>query len=801
MKHVLIAIYLLVAAMGFGDLSLRSYSVDVVDPQGAVITDGQFTVTVYDQGTETLATIYNSPTGLSTMANPIIYTADTQYLTRGTIQFYAPATSYDVYILSAAYPGSAQRAKVTPSERRVTFTKAYGLTNTIAKSNVVYMLPPASSVTNANELIEAKLANDTVIYLMDGLYQISGDITLTGYSNLTIEGMGPQTYIKNVGTENYCCIYQEGPGHDLIIRNLTVDNDNIGNPYAAFNKCIFINGNKADPGLCYNILVEGITAKNPEAEALCFDYQFFTTVRNCIIEDAAWSGITMAQNKYGNIYNNKINRSGNSPAVVGTLCAAINVQSSPFTLVHDNWIRNPWYGGIGVSTSMDEYGPSYNCSVYGNIINGHLSGSGSGNSQGAIDVGISGTTATIVPYNIDIFSNNVHQTYLSAVQYTHNVGGPYRLSCSGVATTPFVDVEIGDKIYLDGDGNTYTDGSVNDGYYYVADIDEQIGTGNTGRDWIDLEMPHAYFFTPTNPEVGDVYSVTVTLNGVSSTKSYTCLAGTTVKSVINGLINAIRTSQKETSTDPWIYIASSTDYNPADPSNPTKLYLTACTRGSQYEFTASAEVTNAGGSLTPTISAARYYGLRATLSSGLSFQHGMSSPGIMVTDGTNIKIHDNQLNGRATSAAIMMASDIADGSNIFAWNNTVGANYSFYTRSLSTSVAFRGQPTPPSVNMTTVSPAHANCYAYSNGTTFTNSGEIDAMIWDVPPALVGADYIFVDLSNTAGADVQLDFAGTDTATGYDGTIDGNTDDSYGLIHLHCYIDGIWTPVVTIGTWS
>lgn len=329
-------------------------------------------------------------------------------------------------------------------------TTAGSISTALKPQKIVYLFP--------TDDIEAYCADDTHIILSAGTWEITDDINVS-FDNFTLEGQGPQTIINNATGEGYCCIYQAGANHDITIKNLLIDNNHAGDPFDAFNKCIFINGNVTDPALCHNIVIDGVTAMNSEAETICIDYSYYVTVRNCTTYDGAWAGITLAQCKYGNIYNNRIVRSGHYNNG-NTLSHGINLQSSPYCTVHDNWIHNGLTGGIGVSTAFDAYDSSHHVSIYGNTLIGCTS---NGVANGAAI--LIASADTLVPEYINIHDNHVYSTYLSSCtfDFTGNADGELNLTAAG--TKPFVDIEVGDNIYLTANGGVAA------GQYVVAGVD------------------------------------------------------------------------------------------------------------------------------------------------------------------------------------------------------------------------------------------------------------------------------------------------------------------------------------------
>ncbi len=100
-------------------------------------------------------------------------------------------------------------------------------------------------------------------------------------------------------------------------------------------------------------------------------------------------------------------------------------------------------------------------------------------------------------------------------------------------------------------------------------------------------------------------------------------------------------------------------------------------------------------------------------------------------------------------------------------------------------------------------------YYFDNGASYSNEGVgAVALTYQLPSAVVGYRYIFIDADNTAGADIIIDPCSTgDYIRLNDGTImDGgeslqNTSDAYGEVTLKCRDPNHWTVYDPIGTWT
>lgn len=90
---------------------------------------------------------------------------------------------------------------------------------------------------------------------------------------------------------------------------------------------------------------------------------------------------------------------------------------------------------------------------------------------------------------------------------------------------------------------------------------------------------------------------------------------------------------------------------------------------------------------------------------------------------------------------------------------------------------------------------------FDNGQTYTNAGDDDAITFTLPKAIAGLEYTFIDVSVTAGADVTITADGSEEIGALGISAVGNTDDSYGIIHIKCIVDGAWIIVDSTGTWS
>jgi hypothetical protein len=577
------------------------------------------------------------------------------------------------------------------------------------------------------------------VTLSSGTFNITAAINV-GADNLVFSGQGPTTILNRVTAtnNNYCMVYQFGPNFNITLRDFRIKNNNIGNPATAFDKCIFINGNPDDITLSNNILIEGIVTEDGEAENICIDYSEYITVRNCICKNGAWAGITLAFCRFGDIYNNHIEQCGNNNPNGGSLGFGINIQSAPFTSVHDNWIRGCGWGGIGISgakvDAAEKYFPSEHISVYGN----HIVGCGMKTSgtevTGATGIWV-GTTggSTRQPKHIDLFANHVKNLYLAACPFdlTGNANGEWNLSKAG--SRPFEGIVAGDEVYLTAQGGVAV------GTYPVGAVDL------TTYSWINIApVAQISHVTPANVEIGDTFGITLTIAGVSHEITFVATAAT-VKNAAEGL-QAAAAAAKAAATAPWTEVTATED--------DLKVVLKADTAGTLFTLATSA-VNVGGGTNTQTLTATLFYGFNADGSPNMT--HGGSGQAVCVNAGTEINIHNNYLDGQATAAAILLGSGITAGSIVREYDNYVGPNYTNRIRSLSTSEAvdFSGRIDETPIART----AATTCRYFSNGQVFTNTGAGAAVTFTLPKAKPGRKYKF---RVTAAQQMRVDPEGTET---------------------------------------
>jgi len=131
MKKILVfmalAVFLLMPVTSKAAYDLKSYLLDIVDARGRVVTDANFTVTVYDAGTSNAATIYKDDQKTA-KTNPITPASDSAAAV-GVVKFWGAATSYDIGATSSVYTASAIKvAGITPIEHILVFplTEAVG---------------------------------------------------------------------------------------------------------------------------------------------------------------------------------------------------------------------------------------------------------------------------------------------------------------------------------------------------------------------------------------------------------------------------------------------------------------------------------------------------------------------------------------------------------------------------------------------------------------------------------------------------------------------------------------------------
>lgn len=92
---------------------------------------------------------------------------------------------------------------------------------------------------------------------------------------------------------------------------------------------------------------------------------------------------------------------------------------------------------------------------------------------------------------------------------------------------------------------------------------------------------------------------------------------------------------------------------------------------------------------------------------------------------------------------------------------------------------------------------------YPNGSIFTNYGDTDGVAFTAPAAVVGARFSVDDVVNTAGADITITCAGSDTFIDPDDgtttyTVYTHTADVYGSVGFRCVTDGEWQMDWSIG---
>jgi hypothetical protein len=206
--------------------------------------------------------------------------------------------------------------------------------------------------TGDQTIINSYIGNNRKVVLSAGNFYQSGAIIVSA-NDVTLEGQGTSTKIHNRGdlASAYCGIYQGGPNHDITIKNLEVNEANYtGYDGGGQGKGIFINGYNIDINLCYNIVIDGVTARNTNSEGICVDYATEVQVKNCHTEATGWSGITLASCARGKVYNNDVNNSGNYNNA--ELSRGIAILGTPNVDVYDNHVLNGKRGGIGINSDQ-----------------------------------------------------------------------------------------------------------------------------------------------------------------------------------------------------------------------------------------------------------------------------------------------------------------------------------------------------------------------------------------------------------------------------------------------------------------
>jgi hypothetical protein len=94
-----------------------------------------------------------------------------------------------------------------------------------------------------------------------------------------------------------------------------------------------------------------------------------------------------------------------------------------------------------------------------------------------------------------------------------------------------------------------------------------------------------------------------------------------------------------------------------------------------------------------------------------------------------------------------------------------------------------------------------------NGGSFSNVGASGAVIFNLPPALIGLHYRFYRVTPSAGCDIYINPQNTEQIVLIDGTtiLDagyyrGNESDAFGFEEYHCFITGYWSVIQSVGTW-
>lgn len=114
----LIAMFLV--SSGYADYGLKLWRFAVVDNDtGDMITDANFTITVYDNDGVSAGTIYSDEYATA-KTNPIVYANDSA-AAGGDLQFYCAYSSIDITISSAVYAGTIKRSGLTITDHRIVF--------------------------------------------------------------------------------------------------------------------------------------------------------------------------------------------------------------------------------------------------------------------------------------------------------------------------------------------------------------------------------------------------------------------------------------------------------------------------------------------------------------------------------------------------------------------------------------------------------------------------------------------------------------------------------------------------------
>lgn len=495
--------------------------------------------------------------------------------------------------------------------------------------------------TDDQDTINSAMGNDRVVWLSTGMFNITNAVIIS-YNNLVFKGSGFSTIINKVDASaakyaptynDHCAVLQSGANYNVIIADMDIRWNHFAVKTAAQGKCLFINGaintfvnpptnTIYDITKNYKYLIEGVKVSGSQAEGICIDYSEDITVRNCKTSDTAWAGITLAFVRYGNVYGNFINRPGIYNLSGGTLGYGLNIHSCPNSSWHDNYIRNGHYGGIGICNANEDYQVSEYVSVYGNQITSP--------GKESVYVAITGSNGVTVPRHLDIYSNHVKANYIASCTYVHSghANGARNLSKSG--TTPFLGFEKGDKVYLTAGGG------VTAAMQYVAKVADDYS-------WIQIAQTMR--FTPSNVEIGDSFSITMTADGVSDTISFVATT-TDVKDTTLGLKNAANTAAYE-GRFPWTLLkgfdmGTSGGY----------LYFVPYTYAMDKAYTATIQATNGGSADTQTIAIDLDDYLASSGTVGCI--HGTQTTAVGILDGTDIKLHNNHFDGYSTGGAVIM---------------------------------------------------------------------------------------------------------------------------------------------------
>jgi len=119
-KLILITLMaLMFASPASAEYGLKQWRIDIVDSEGAIVTGGNFTITVFGAGESSATTIYSDEYATS-KTNPVTPASDSTSAA-GRLIFYSAATSLDIQITSSVYSAVVKETSHTITDHTIIY--------------------------------------------------------------------------------------------------------------------------------------------------------------------------------------------------------------------------------------------------------------------------------------------------------------------------------------------------------------------------------------------------------------------------------------------------------------------------------------------------------------------------------------------------------------------------------------------------------------------------------------------------------------------------------------------------------